>query len=96
MQLSGYDAWLEPPDDGVEEEVQLTFQCENEWPVDPEDPDAVDWVQCDFDDDLVLEAYVYDGYASGNWTCPKCGNIEDFEQVEILATGYQEDEYGDW
>lgn len=77
-----YDSWLEhnPANDGGEQDVELFYECENEWAVDPADPKG-DWEQCDFADTIELpDTWVtYNGVASGRLICPKCGVVESFE-----------------
>lgn len=77
-----YDSWLthNPADDGGEQDVELFYECENDWPVDADDLKG-DWEQCDFADTIELpDTWVsYSGVASGELTCPKCGKVEQFE-----------------
>lgn len=89
----GYDEWLShnPADDGGEQDLELVFECDNEWPADENDPDLYDWIQCDFNDVVELpDTWVsYSGTASGQWTCPKCGKVTEFE-VEV-GSRYDDD-----
>jgi hypothetical protein len=77
-----YDSWLEhnPADDGGEQDVELFYECENEWAVDTDDPTG-DWMNCDFADTVELpDTWVSDyGVASGELKCPKCGVVKSFE-----------------
>ena len=80
--MNGYDSRLthNPADDGCEQDVELYYECQNEWPVYMHDPKG-DWEQCDFADTIELpDTWVsYSGVASGELTCPKCGAVESFE-----------------
>jgi hypothetical protein len=77
-----YDSWLEhnPADDGGEQDVELFYECQNDWAVDANDPKG-DWTQCGFADTIDLpDTWVsYSGVASGELTCPNCGVVESFE-----------------
>ena len=77
-----YDSWLEhnPANDGGEQDVELFYECDNEMPVDATDPGG-DWTQCDFAEVIELpDTWVsYNGIASGELKCPKCGRVESFE-----------------
>lgn len=77
-----YDLWLthNPADDGSEQDVELFYECDNDWPVDPNDPKG-DWEHCEFADTIELpDTWVsYSGVASGELTCPLCGKVESFE-----------------
>ena len=77
-----YDSWLEhnPANDGGEQDVELHYECQNDWPIDPDDPKG-DWTCCDFAEVIQLpDTWVScNGIASGELTCPKCGVVETFE-----------------
>lgn len=78
----GYDEWLthNPADDGGEQDVELFYECQNDWPVDASDPKG-DWLSCDFADTIELpDTWVSaSGVASGELTCPQCKFVEEFE-----------------
>ena len=80
--MNGYDSWLthNPADDGSEQDVELYYECDNEWLADEADPKG-DWIRCDFADTIELpDTWVsYSGVASGELTCPKCGYVQQFE-----------------
>jgi len=74
-----YDSWLthNPADDGGEQDLELVLQCDNEF----YDEITDETFTCDFDDAVELfDVWVsYNGWASGEWTCPKCGKVSEFE-----------------
>lgn len=93
MSFSSYDSWLthNPADDGDTKDLELAFKCDNEWPQDHADPDLHDWIQCDFDDVVEVEAWVdYNGSASGEWKCPKCGKVSEFDGVDVSVDPYDD------
>jgi len=77
-----YDSWLthNPAMDGSEQDLEMYYECDNEWAVVANDIRG-DWNQCDFADYIDLpDTWVSStGVASGELTCPKCGRVEEFE-----------------
>jgi hypothetical protein len=66
--------------DGGEQDLEMYYECDNEWAVVANDIRG-DWNQCDFADYIDLpDTWVSSaGVASGELTCPKCGRVEEFE-----------------
>lgn len=84
----GYDEWLShnPADDGVDETVKLYFECDNEYDATPDGDDET-WTACGFEGDVEVTAWISRNYKTGEWTCPKCDRIQDFEidSQEVLG-----------
>lgn len=75
-----YDSWLthNPADDGDWKEVDVVVTCHHEHPVNPADPDAVDWVRCDFNDTIETEVWIGNSsWIEFEWKCPTCGMLND-------------------
>jgi hypothetical protein len=80
--VMSYDSWLthNPALDGIEQDVELFYECQNDWPVDPADPKG-DWSACGFAEIVELpDTWVTaSGVALGELECPNCGVTSSFE-----------------